>query len=335
MVEIHSCVEAPVRGRSREIGLLDASVRALTRGRGGVVLIEGPPGSGKTRLTEKALLSARRDGLRGMRSRAVASERGTFLKPLTDALVDGAGPALDPVGLREIERLHDKPRAAIAEVERRLSLAAARSPLVIAIDDVHHADDATLLALRRLPGRLAHRPILWVLTSASGRADSTLCALSLDGANVVHLGPLHRDAVRQIASDVLHGAPSDAVVDLINDLDGHPSSIVELLHALVDEGLVEVTDGTARLTGQGLWRALRGRGATHHRAPEGGAAELGLTRSELAVAELVARGATNRQAAEELFLSPHTVNSHLRHTFEKLGIRSRVQLAVLLTGAAA
>lgn len=52
-----------------------------------------------------------------------------------------------------------------------------------------------------------------------------------------------------------------------------------------------------------------------------------LTPSELAVARLVARGSTNREVAAELFLSPHTVNSHLRHAFTKLGIRSRVELA--------
>ncbi|MFF0225868.1 AAA family ATPase [Streptomyces sp. NPDC004629] len=55
----------------------------------------------------------------------------------------------------------------------------------------------------------------------------------------------------------------------------------------------------------------------------------GLTPSELSVVQLIAHGATNRQAAERLFLSPHTVNTHVRHTFEKLGIRSRVQLARL------
>ena len=44
---------------------------------------------------------------------------------------------------------------------------------------------------------------------------------------------------------------------------------------------------------------------------------------------MVAGGATNRQAAERLFLSPHTVSTHLRHAFDKLGIRSRVELAVL------
>jgi DNA-binding CsgD family transcriptional regulator len=56
-----------------------------------------------------------------------------------------------------------------------------------------------------------------------------------------------------------------------------------------------------------------------------------LTESELAVVSLVARGATNREVAERLFLSPYTVNSHLRHVFTKLDIRSRVELAHLAT----
>jgi DNA-binding CsgD family transcriptional regulator len=52
-----------------------------------------------------------------------------------------------------------------------------------------------------------------------------------------------------------------------------------------------------------------------------------LTASELTVARLVAEGLTNREVAERLFVSPHTVNSHLRHAFLKLGISSRVELA--------
>jgi DNA-binding CsgD family transcriptional regulator len=54
-----------------------------------------------------------------------------------------------------------------------------------------------------------------------------------------------------------------------------------------------------------------------------------LTASELSVARLVAEGLTNREVAERLFVSPHTVNSHLRHVFTKLGINSRVELARL------
>jgi DNA-binding CsgD family transcriptional regulator len=52
-----------------------------------------------------------------------------------------------------------------------------------------------------------------------------------------------------------------------------------------------------------------------------------LTTSELTVARLVAEGLTNREVAERLFVSPHTVSSHLRHVFSKLGISSRVELA--------
>ncbi|MEV0236708.1 AAA family ATPase [Nonomuraea sp. NPDC050786] len=51
-----------------------------------------------------------------------------------------------------------------------------------------------------------------------------------------------------------------------------------------------------------------------------------LSPSELRVVRLVAQGMTNREAAAALFLSPHTVDSHLRHAFAKLGVNSRVEL---------
>jgi DNA-binding CsgD family transcriptional regulator len=54
-----------------------------------------------------------------------------------------------------------------------------------------------------------------------------------------------------------------------------------------------------------------------------------MTDSELAVARLVAQGLTNREAAERLFVSQHTVNGHLRHVFAKLDVNSRVELTQL------
>jgi DNA-binding NarL/FixJ family response regulator len=53
-----------------------------------------------------------------------------------------------------------------------------------------------------------------------------------------------------------------------------------------------------------------------------------LTPQELQVAALVTEGLTNREIATRLFLSPKTIETHLRHAFQKLGVRSRTELAV-------
>jgi DNA-binding CsgD family transcriptional regulator len=62
---------------------------------------------------------------------------------------------------------------------------------------------------------------------------------------------------------------------------------------------------------------------------EGGDPWLSLTGAEVRVAELVTRGMTNRAIAEELIVSPHTVDAHLKHMYVKLEIHSRVELTVL------
>ncbi len=55
-----------------------------------------------------------------------------------------------------------------------------------------------------------------------------------------------------------------------------------------------------------------------------------LTQAERSVAELVAKGMPNPAVAAQLFISRHTVDSHLRHIFDKLDIRSRVELAAIV-----
>lgn len=78
---------------------------------------------------------------------------------------------------------------------------------------------------------------------------------------------------------------------------------------------------------------LRALGARRRQPTQsaGGNKLAGLTKSERAVVDLVARGATNREVAAQLFLSPHTVSTHLRHAFTKAGVRSRVELARLVS----
>jgi DNA-binding CsgD family transcriptional regulator len=50
-----------------------------------------------------------------------------------------------------------------------------------------------------------------------------------------------------------------------------------------------------------------------------------LTDTERQTSELVSRGLTNQQVADQMFVSVHTVAFHLRQVFRKLGIRSRVE----------
>jgi DNA-binding CsgD family transcriptional regulator len=57
-----------------------------------------------------------------------------------------------------------------------------------------------------------------------------------------------------------------------------------------------------------------------------------LSPQELQVALIVAEGASNKEAAARLFLSPKTIEFHLRNVFRKLGVRSRVEVANVMRG---
>jgi len=105
---------------------------------------------------------------------------------------------------------------------------------------------------------------------------------------------------------------------------GHPDQAV----AALDRALAIHAGCGARWDLARVRRRLRQLGINRrlpaeHRPALGWAA---LTESQLAVVRLVADGLSNREVAERLYVSPHTVSGHLRHAFEKLGINSRVAL---------
>ena len=72
----------------------------------------------------------------------------------------------------------------------------------------------------------------------------------------------------------------------------------------------------------------------HHNTPPSISPTLLLGDRELEVAMLAARGLSNREIADELFLSPKTVENTLGKVFRKLAVRSRTQLAIVVLSAA-
>jgi predicted ATPase/class 3 adenylate cyclase/DNA-binding CsgD family transcriptional regulator len=104
----------------------------------------------------------------------------------------------------------------------------------------------------------------------------------------------------------------------------HAPLEAEVPGILVDDGLQEAVSEGRRLS---LEEAVAY--ATRARGPRGRAAHGwdALTPAELEVARLVGEGCTNQQIADSLFVSVATVKTHLVHTYDKLGTRSRSELA--------
>jgi DNA-binding CsgD family transcriptional regulator len=106
------------------------------------------------------------------------------------------------------------------------------------------------------------------------------------------------------------------------------SAIDALTQALVLFARAGASTDAARLRARLRALGVRRRVTAAEKPATGWAA---MTKSELTVAQLVATGLTNREVAERLFVSPHTVNTHLRQVFAKLEVNSRVDLTRLVT----
>jgi DNA-binding CsgD family transcriptional regulator len=251
----------PFVGRAAEVEVLRGLVRDLAAGRGHGVWVEGEPGIGKSSLLAVGLSDARELGcetawcvadelsqllpLRAM-MRCLA-EKSTFLDPalsdISDLLqVKGAAGVLggiDPVATA-IERL-------LALVDRLC----ASYPLVMVIDDLQWADDASLLAWRQLALAVNQLPLLLVAASRPvpqrtivDQLRSSL--LSHDGVPI-SLGPLGRAEVSELVAGLLGAPPGPNLRQVAAHASGNPLYVREIVAGVVREQRVTVGTATADL----------------------------------------------------------------------------------------
>ncbi|MDN5860855.1 MAG: ATP-binding protein, partial [Pseudonocardia sp.] len=168
-------------GRDRELATLDGELAALGSGGSCAIAITGEAGIGKSRLLAALTAAADERGHTVLAARATELERHRPLGVVVDALDDylAALPAdeLDPLGparLAELGRLFPalapvQPiggtgrHGAHHAVRSLLELLAARRPLVLALDDLHWADDAALELVSYLLRRPPRAPVLLAL----------------------------------------------------------------------------------------------------------------------------------------------------------------------------
>jgi DNA-binding CsgD family transcriptional regulator/tetratricopeptide (TPR) repeat protein len=240
-----------IRGRDRELSVLAERIAGAQAGTGGVVVVEGPPGIGKSRLLAEAVSLAAAAGLRVARGEADEADQVAPLWCLLGALHFGTSPLLSAERLLALDARPDQRYWLLQELEALLEEAALRESLLLVIDDAQWADAATLLALRTLVPQLAPVPILWVLgvrSSAAG-ADlrSTLTQLFDAGAVRLPLAPLPAEAVSEVTADRLDAEVDPRLLRLAGHSGGNPFLLVELLEGLREEGLVRVEHGRAEL----------------------------------------------------------------------------------------
>jgi DNA-binding CsgD family transcriptional regulator/tetratricopeptide (TPR) repeat protein len=240
-----------LHGRDPELTVLREALNSLRLGTGVVVVIEGSPGIGKSRLLAEAVRVAGRGSARVGLGEADPSEAVVELAPLLRALFDGAAPLLERSALPAVRRGPEQRYWLMQDLESLLEGAAAVAPLVVCLDDLQWADSGTLAALRALPARLESVPVAWILAARPIQPGSVLAdvveQLASRGARRITLEPLTPAAVADLSTEVMRASPDQALLELVADAAGNPYFLVELLRGLREERLVRIEDGVARL----------------------------------------------------------------------------------------
>jgi WD40 repeat protein/DNA-binding SARP family transcriptional activator len=195
-------------GRAPQMATLMSAWDMATGGHGGLVFVAGPMGIGKTRLVAEVAMHAHAAGALVLYGRAVGPTRP--LHPFGQAL-EGIGCSIASVLGGNGDGSPAQFGAALNGFLRRRG---SGRPVLLALDDLDRADDASLEALAALVDACSSTRLLVVATLGSD--DGTVKGLSLpEGANVVRVPPLAREDVAAIAAHYLGPEAAEPATTLL------------------------------------------------------------------------------------------------------------------------
>jgi DNA-binding SARP family transcriptional activator/tetratricopeptide (TPR) repeat protein len=274
-------------GRDQDFAELVKAWQAARGGSGGAVLLEGEGGIGKTRLVEELQATARRatpDAALIAGTTAAGPGRASPFAIWTDALSDLVSVTGHPPDTQawtaDLARIvpalagrkADTGRATPASADPQLgrvqlceavvqfvAWVSRQAPLLLAFEDLHLADTASLELIAYAGRRLRHTPVLLILTRrrlpSRQDLDAVLGALRSRGALVTQIDvrPLADDAARTLVR-ASADLPAEAVEQIVTLAAGSPLLAVETARAAARDGadLAAGLSGAARLAIRGL-----------------------------------------------------------------------------------
>ena len=247
-------------GRSRERTIIRAQLDAALTGQGGLVVLSGEAGIGKTALAEDICRAASATGALVLTGHSYDHTNtppyGPWSELLEQVRADPGRAGLN--GVPEPRITGSSSQAALVDEMRGYLMAIARErPLVILLEDVHWADDASLELLRFVGRRLASVPILLLVTYRTDEVTRVhplyrlLPVLVREALAVrIDLSPLGGDDVRQLIEHAYRLPADDAgrlAAYLQARAEGNPLFTSELLRTLESERVLVEQGSSWRL----------------------------------------------------------------------------------------
>ncbi|MEV2234718.1 AAA family ATPase [Streptomyces phaeochromogenes] len=225
-----------LRERREELELVAAEAERARAGAGRLVLLRGATGTGRTALLEAAAEQAEAAGMRVLRARCSPDHTSVPFGAVFQLLAHG--PGFDSAAGEEPDPPGTPPhRGRPARLWRLLRSYAADVPLLVAVDDVHLADESSRRWLVEAVRRIDRLPVLMVVTERSQYdidppADGLVHALSPALVRTRTLAPLSADSAAELVRSALgRPVPAEWVDDCVRAGAGSPL----LLRALLDD----------------------------------------------------------------------------------------------------